>query len=116
MFSLFFVFQIVEAGVAGFHTLGWVAFTFMAFIISVARTDARRKDKIWGNPLEDFFIALAAYPIAVAQVHMHAASEGKDKPLYFASTTEMLDQMKSAMSEAGATSSTGMKEVQTADA
>jgi choline-glycine betaine transporter len=116
MFSLFFVFQIVEAGVKGFHTLGWVAFTFMAFIISVARTDARLKDKIWGNPLEDFFIALAAYPIAVAQVHMHAASEGKDKPLYFASTTEMLDQMKSAMSEAGATSSTGMKEVQTADA
>jgi len=93
LWSAWFILHICEVAGKGMHSIAWVCFVFLAFVISVVRTDIRRKDKIWGNSLEDFFVGLAAYPFALSQIQMHAETQGQDKKPYF----EQIDQLRETM-------------------
>jgi len=111
LWSAWFLLHILEVAGKGMHSIAWVCFFFLAFIISIVRTDIRRKDKIWGNSLEDFFIGLAAYPFALSQIQMHAEKAGDGKKFYF----ESIDQLKETMD--GLVGDTlKLKEVQTSTA
>ena len=59
----------------GFWALGWVAYIFFAFLLSAVRATARADAGIDGNPLEDFFAALFAFPAVIAQIQAGSAAE-----------------------------------------
>merc|ERR1719198_541834 len=96
MFVVWFLMHICQVAAPGLSSIAWLAYTFMAFVIAMARGDVRRKEKIWGNMLEDFFVCLAAYPFALAQLSMHADTKGDGKRLYFAAVDEMIAEMDKA--------------------
>jgi hypothetical protein len=113
MFVVWFVLHVCEVAGPGLHSIAWLAYTFMVFVIALVRTDVRRKEKIWGNPLEDFFISLAAYPFALSQIQMHAETAGDKKQLYF----QQIDELIIAMSDAAVgDGDVALKEVQTSTA
>ena len=53
----------------------------------------RLKENIYGSPIDDLFASLIGWPFVLAQMQMHASTGGEGKPLYFASTDEMIAEM-----------------------
>ena len=77
----------------GLHTFAWVAYWGFTFINAYIRGELRRKYKVWGNYIEDFWSCLVFYPFCIAQMHNQAATEGKDSPAYFASVDDVIQLM-----------------------
>eukprot|EP01051_Picozoa_sp_SAG22_P013774 SAG22_NODE_1583_length_4063_cov_6.137487_2_plen_906_part_00 len=75
LYYLFVIFMFIELAEDGFWALGWVAYIFFAFLLSAVRATARADAGIDGNPLEDFFAALFAFPAVIAQIQAGSAAE-----------------------------------------
>jgi hypothetical protein len=92
------VFHFLEISVQHMSILAWLAYLFMAFLITSLRVEMRGKFKVWGSPMDDLAVSLLVFPFTLAQMEMMAETNGEGAPLYFASTDEMIEQMKAAKS------------------
>jgi hypothetical protein len=93
LFLAFIIFHAVEASTLHMHTLGWVWHFFFVSIVAVIRQRMRLTYNVWGSFADDYFVAMFAYPLTLAQCAMMAETDGKDAPLYFADADQVIAEM-----------------------
>ena len=93
LFLAFIIFHACEASTLHMHTLAWVWNFFFVSLIAVCRQLMRQKHNVWGSFADDFFVSMFAYPLTLAQMAMMAETDGKDAPLYFAESDEVIAEM-----------------------
>uniref|UniRef100_A0A7S3AL85 Uncharacterized protein n=1 Tax=Haptolina ericina TaxID=156174 RepID=A0A7S3AL85_9EUKA len=91
-----FIMQFLEISTVNMSVLSWVAYIFFTCIVAFVRGELRGKENVWGSPADDFVVALTIWPFVLAQMKMHADTDGKDKPLYFASADELIAELAEA--------------------
>jgi choline-glycine betaine transporter len=99
LYTLWIVFHILEVGrggLTGFHTIGWLCFIGFVALTTFMRLEARRIYNVYGSAIDDIFVALFAYPWALAQIKMAVDTDNKDAPTYFASADELIADMAAA--------------------
>jgi hypothetical protein len=92
------VFMVLEwaGGGRNAHVFAWLIFTFFLALVVFTRVEMRYKHKVWGSTLDDIYVAIFLWPLALAQIQLMAETEGKDKPLYWADADELIATMKTA--------------------
>jgi choline-glycine betaine transporter len=92
---VFIVFHALEPSTQNMSVIGWIGFIGMTLIISFTRGELRRKEKIWGSTVDDWFVGIICWPFACAQMQTHVETDGAMMAKYFASADELMDDMAS---------------------